>query len=171
MKQKLTAMLLVLACWAAAAQPVSTVVTCPGEDASQSMRISWAAPAKGYYVKYSAVGNEGNTVTLRPETEFRCTTFDGVNSKAADGSDMVEQAVITKCGATLKNLQPNTRYSYVICDPSGNAACPEHRFITAGAAEWQCCVISDFHAYTPLQHRQDARAEASEMILKVEPGS
>ena len=111
MKQKLTAMLLVLACWAAAAQPVSTVVTCPGEDASQSMRISWAAPATGYYVKYSAVGNEGNTVTLRPETEFRCTTFAGVNSKAADGSDVVEQAVITKCGATLKNLQPNTRYS------------------------------------------------------------
>ena len=114
MKQKLTAMLLVLACWAAAAQPVSTVVTCPGEDASHSMRIGWAAPATGYYVKYSAVGNEGNTVTLRPETEFRCTTFAGVNSKAADGSDVVEQAVITKCGATLKNLQPNTRYSYVI---------------------------------------------------------
>ena len=164
MKQKLTAMLLVLACWAAAAQPVSTVVTCPGEDASHSMRISWAAPATGYYVKYSAVGNEGNTVTLRPETEFRCTTFAGVNSKAADGSDVVEQAVITKCGATLKNLQPNTRYSYVICDPAGNAACPEHRFITAGAAEWQCCVISDFHAYTPLQHRQD---EAMKMIETV----
>lgn len=164
MKQKLIAMLLVLACWAAAAQPVSTVVTCPGENASQSMRISWAAPSKGYYLKYSPVDGVGDAVVLRPETEFRCTTFDGVNSKAPDGTDMVEHVVFVKCGATLKNLKPDTQYKYVIYDPEGNEACHEHRFLTAGAPEWQCCVISDFHAYTPLQHRQDAAMKMIETV-------
>ncbi|MGN0213349.1 MAG: metallophosphoesterase [Muribaculaceae bacterium] len=164
MKQQLTAMLLVLAWLTAAAQQVSTVVTCPGEDASQSMRISWAAPSSGYYLKYSPVDVAGEAIAIRPETEFRCTTFDNVNSKAADGTDMVEHVVMTKCGATLKNLKPNTRYRYVIYDPAGNEACPEHHFLTAGATEWQCCVISDFHAYTPLQHRQD---EAMKMIETV----
>ncbi|MGM9804682.1 MAG: metallophosphoesterase [Muribaculaceae bacterium] len=168
MKQRiLSVLLLMAACVAASGQPVSTVVTCPGEDASSSMRISWSAPSKGYFVKYCEDGTKNKkSATLEPETEFRCTTFSGVSSKAADGSDIVEDVVMMKCGATLSGLRPNTKYKYVICDPQGGEACSEHRFITAGATEWQCCVISDFHAYTPLQHRQDAAMKMIDTVTQ-----
>ena len=137
------------------AQKVSTVVTCPGEDASSSMRISWAADAKGSSVRYYAANAENKAITIRPETEFRCTTFDGVGSKAPNNDDIVEHVVFTKCGATLKSLRSDTEYCYTICDSQGKAVTDVHRFRTAGAKQWSCCVISDFHSYTPLQRRLD----------------
>ena len=69
---------------------MSTIVTCPGEDASQSMRISSAATSHGYNVKYPPVDDSNSVSIVRPETEFRCTTFDGINSKAVDSSDIVD---------------------------------------------------------------------------------
>lgn len=155
-----------LAVWVSvAAQAVSSVVTCPGEDASSSMRISWAAEGKGTYVRYMPLSKKSAAKVVKPETEFRCTTFDGVYSKAPDGKDIVEHVVFTKCGATLSGLTPDTEYAYNIYDANGKAVSDEHRFRTAGAKEWQCCVISDFHAYTPLQHRQD---DAMKMLETVE---
>lgn len=166
MKQKyLFSFIIACSAWVAGlSQQVSSIVTCPGEDASQSMRISWSAPSHGYYVKYSPVDDSNSVSIVRPETEFRCTTFDGINSKAADSSDIVENVMMMKCGATLNGLKPDTGYKYVICNAEGVVVSEEHYFLTAGAKQWKCCIISDFHAYTPLQHRQD---QAMKMIETV----
>jgi len=153
------------------AQKVSSVVTCPGEDASTSMRISWASDTKGAYVRYRPQKSNDKWQVVKPETEFRCTTFNGVLSKTPNGADLVERAVILKCGATLKELKPDTEYAYVICDRNGNAVCDEHKFLTAGAKRWSCCVISDFHAYTPLQHRQDDAMKMLETVERYGGGS
>ena len=167
MKQKyLFSFIIACSAWVVGlSQQVSTIVTCPGEDASQSMRISWAAPSHGYYVKYSPVDDSNSVSIVRPETEFRCTTFDGINSKAVDSSDIVENVVMMKCGATLNGLKPDTGYKYVICNAEGVVASEEHYFLTAGAKQWKCCIISDFHAYTPLQHRQDQAMKMIETVI------
>ena len=62
MKQKyLFSFIIACSAWVVGlSQQVSTIVTCPGEDASQSMRISWAAPSHGYYVKYSPVDDSNS---------------------------------------------------------------------------------------------------------------
>lgn len=160
-----------LAMWVSvAAQTVSSVVTCPGEDASNCMRISWAAEGKGTYVSYMPLSGKSDVKVVKPETEFRCTTFDSVYSKAADGKDVVERVVFTKCGATLCGLTPDTEYAYKICDASGRTVSDEHRFRTAGAKEWSCCVISDFHSYTPLQHRLDDAMKMHDTVTKYSGG-
>ena len=159
--KKILAILVVLAAQASVAQNISTIVTCPGADASHTMRISWAADASGSEIIYRTASDNDweKAKRLRPETEFRCVTFDSIYSKAADNSDIYEYPAITKCGATLKGLTPNTRYEYMIIDKQGTPASDVHSFVTAGAESWTCCVISDFHAYTPLKHRQtDAMA-------------
>ena len=145
----------------AVAQKVSTIITCPGEDASNTMRISWAADGKGTKLMYRPATDAGwkKAVRLRPETEFRCVTFDSIYSKGADNSDIYEYPAITKCGATIKHLSPDTRYEYVITDGDDRWLSEVHSFVTAGKDSWTCCVISDFHSYTPLKHRQtDAMA-------------
>ena len=75
--KKVLALFIILATQVAVAQNVSTIVTCPGEDASTTMRISWAADSKGSAIVYrpASDANWQNAKRLRPETEFRCVTL------------------------------------------------------------------------------------------------
>lgn len=160
-------MLCVLAAMAvcAVAQTVTSVITCPAEDASTAMRISWAADGVGTKVLLRRAGDDWSKAkTITPETEFRCATFDSVYSITADRQDVYEMPRIIKCGATLSGLKPATRYEYQIAAADGSPASEQYSFVTAGAKPWTCCIISDFHAYNPLMGRKEA---AMSMIDKV----
>lgn len=127
----------------------------PGEDASTSMTVSWAADSTDIrsYVQYTRSDDTGWKMAsvARPEQEYFCTVFDGIWSKSPDG-DFYENARFIKYGATLGGLDPDTDYKYVIRGEDGSVSREGH-FRTAGSSDWSCCVISDFHSYTPLPNR------------------
>ena len=139
----------------AVAQSICNVVTNPAADASTGMRISWAADSAGTGVMYKLAGARGwdRAVYLQPETATRCTAFDSIFSRNARGEDVYEIPTIIKCGITLSHLRPNTRYEYIIVDSHRRPLSQTYSFLTAGASEWNCCIISDFHSYTPTPKR------------------
>lgn len=139
----------------------------PGEDASGSMTVSWAVDSTKVrsYVQYTKASDTGWNMasTAQPEQDYFCTVFDGIWSKSPDG-DFYENARFIKYGVTLRNLAPDTDYKYVIRGEDGSVSREGH-FRTAGASRWSCCVISDFHTYTPLPKRLTS---AMGMIDKME---
>ena len=156
MKTRLLLSLLLLAsCLAAVAQHISAIVTNPAADAATGMRISWAADSAGTGLMYRLANTEGwqQSTYLQPEMAKRCTAFDSIFSRNARGEDIYEIPTLIKCGATLRHLQPNTRYEYVIVDSHRRPLSQVYSFLTAGASEWNCCIISDFHSYTPSPRR------------------
>ena len=156
MKTRLLLSLLLLAsCLVAEAQRISTIVTNPATDASRGMRISWAADSAGTGVLYKLANTQGwkQSTYLQPEMAERCTAFDSIFSRNARGEDVYEIPTVIKCGATLRHLRPNTRYEYVIVDSHRRPLSPVYSFLTAGASKWNCCIISDFHSYTPSPSR------------------
>lgn len=151
---------------AGAYQGIYSVVTCPGEDASRSMNISWAADTT---VRNSRVifterkDADWKHARIVPAVSHRCTAFDSIYSKTPDNKDFYERHVFTKCGATLGRLKRDTEYMYRI-KGDGAPDSEVHYFRTAGAGSWSACVISDFHSYTPLPHRLE---DAMNMISTV----
>jgi len=146
---------LMLSGFASMAQTVHSIITCPSEDTSSQMKISWASQEKGTFVVYSPTeGGKGPFgLTVKPEQEEYCIVFDGIKSKTAIGDDTFEDVKFYKCGATLSGLRKETKYVYYICDKDGNRMCDDHYFKTSGAKRWSACIISDFHHYTPLPAR------------------
>jgi len=156
----------------AQSEQVFCVNTCPGEDCSTQMNISWAADSSlnDTYVVLALSSDVKwrKARFFRPsETEF-CTVFDGLRSKGADNSDIVEHARFNKLGLALSNLKPDTKYKYYITSGNKlrrNAALTDvYEFKTAGAGSWSACIISDFHNYPPLPKRIKV---ASDMISTV----
>ena len=135
---------------------IFSISTGPGEDASCQMGISWATDTTltGSYVLLSRKG-EDESIKVLPQQQERWTAFDGVWSDRPDKEEFHEDAVFTKCGTMLTGLQPDTDYQYVIKTDTGEQS-SIHYFKTAGASEWSCCIISDFHSYTPLPGRLEA---------------
>lgn len=148
-------LLLLASCLAAVAQRISTIVTNPAADASTGMRISWAADSAGTGVLYKLANTKDwkQSTYLQPEMAERCTAFDSIFSRNARGEDVYEIPTLIKCGVTLRHLHPNTRYEYVIVDSHRRPLSQVYSFLTAGASEWNCCIISDFHSYTPSRRR------------------
>lgn len=147
-----------LSCGFLYAQEVFSIVSHPGEDAAKETRVSWGAQDKGTFVlvslKKDTLFNKGKTV--EPEAEGLCTTYDSIPSKTPQGVTFYEYPHFIKCGASLKNLKPDTEYVYRICKSEGGKVKPLsslHYFKTAGAKEWSATIISDYHSYTPLGHR------------------
>jgi hypothetical protein len=139
-----------------AQEKIYSIVTCPAEDPSQSMNISWAAEEEGSYVLYAPVNDKNwRKVSKAIPQERLCTTYDSIYSKAADGKNIYERVRFTKCDATLTHLKAGTEYKYRIYI-KGKAESEEYRFKTAGKDKWSAYVISDFHTYTPLPKRLDA---------------
>ena len=113
----------------------------PGTDASVSMCISWACDTtlKHSCVRVTTLADRDWTDArdLKPSQHERFAAFDGIYSKAPDGTNIHEDAVFTKCGVIVDGLQPDTDYKYVILDLEDGKAVArsaEHRFRTAGAA-------------------------------------
>ena len=88
-----------LACIAVRAQSpenIYSVTACPDVDASTGMRISWAADTtvQDCYVLFTEVKDRKwrKAVKVVPEQKEYCTVFDGISSKAADGTNFIVRA-------------------------------------------------------------------------------
>jgi len=136
---------------------ISSICTAPGEDASTQMRISWADDNIDDPHSYVVLSEYKDTKWKKsrkfyPSQCELCSVFDSLYSKRADNSDFYENAVFTKCGASLNGLKPDTRYKYYIASKKSKLS-EVYSFKTAGAEQWSCCIISDFHSYPPLGKR------------------
>ena len=150
-----------------AANRLYSIVTCPAEDASHQMAVSWAADttAGRSWVIYTTETDETWAKALRaePEQQTLCTTYDSIYSKLPNGDNFYEQVRFTKCGATLNGLTPDTHYKYRIISAAGDTS-RVYRFITAGAQSWGACIISDFHTYAPLPARLESAMDMLQTI-------
>lgn len=146
-----------------------TIFTNPGEDASTSMNVSFATPVgTGATVEVFA---DGDTLRFVSNGEL-CTTFDSINSKLGDNTDVYERHVFDKHSVTLFGLQPDTQYSYrIVGDSAGiKVESDVHHFRTAGAESWKAAVISDFHHYSPLWKRLDSAMGMIDVLDSVSGG-
>lgn len=173
---KRSVILSLLACAAsvmcAAFDDVESVVANPGVDASTQVNISWAAHVPGTHIEYAEKAN-GQEAWKRVEPTFHrlCTTYDSIRSKSPKGQDIKEGVMFIKCAAELQSLKPATDYVYRVLDATGKVVVPVHAFKTAPAAgEWSCCVISDFHTYTPAPGRLKAAMDMVGTVEKYNPG-
>ncbi|MCR5710605.1 MAG: metallophosphoesterase [Bacteroidales bacterium] len=157
-------------------QHLYSISTGPGDDASTAICISWACDttSKRTSVLLAEVSDTGwnDALDILPTQHRRTEVFKGVYSKAADGSDIYEDAVFTKLGVMVTGLKPDTDYKYVILDREGSelvGRSAEYRFRTAGAQEWSACIISDFHSYTPLPKRLEAAMGMIDTMQRRDP--
>ena len=99
---------------------IHSVSSGPGVDASVSMCISWACDTSvlqtHVLLTTLADRNWANARELMPAQSERFDAFNGIYSKAADGANIHESAVFTKCGVVVDGLQPDTDYKYVIVE-------------------------------------------------------
>lgn len=152
---------------------IFSVTTCPAENCENNMNFSWAADTsvKGAVIEIAKLSdNEWKRVRSYTFGGGLCTTFDSVYSKGPKGENFYENVVINKFNATVSGLKGNTRYKYRIYPLSdkierGRYHSTVRYFQTSGAKEWEACIISDFHVYSPLYARTKA---AMEMIGVVE---
>ncbi len=137
---------------AQAQQLLYSITACPGQDASTTMHLSWAAdPAAGdTHAEYAVAGSNQWRRAALAQDDW-CTTYHGISSKRPDGTDFTEDAQFRKMAAVATGLKPNTPYVYRIV--GNGAASPEHHFTTAGSPSWSAAIISDFHTYAPLPNR------------------
>ena len=146
---------------------VFSVVTCPAEDASKGMNISWGSDTlyTDNYMIYTVSKDKNWKKAVKVEPEKRlCTTYDTIYSKNAANENFYENVRFTKCDASLEGLKPNTEYKYRIGDSN-----EEHTFKTAGSKQWSACIISDFHSYTPLQKRLTAAMGMIDKVREYDP--
>ena len=148
-------LMLAFAVVAAHAQRVFSVVTCPAEDASLAMNVSWATDAdapQSHVIFTESTDKLWRKARRATDVDMHlCTTFDSLWSKTALNEDVYERWRFNKCGTTLKKLKPDTEYMYRVV--AGDQRTPIYRFRTAGAKCWSACVISDFHHYPPVPSR------------------
>ena len=153
-----------------------SISTGPWVDASVSVGVSWACDTSFKHtcvLLAEAADKEWKEAReIKASQHERFTAFYGFPSKAADGSDIVEDAIFTKCGASLKGLKPDTDYKYVILEKQGGAPVArsvEHFFRTAGAEHWSACIISDFHSYPPIPTRLEAAMGMIDTMQSFDP--
>lgn len=151
------------------------ITTCPGEDASTQMRLSWGTDTLAV----------SSTVTLAEARDLRwrkarviqaegrlCPVFDTIWSKRANGENFHEEARFLKYDLALEGLKPKTDYRYVITYQGADGRkvnSPVHSFRTAGARKWNACIISDFHSYPPLPGRLEAAMQMMETVRGYKP--
>ena len=166
---------------------VFSVTACPAENCENSMNFSWATDTtiKSAVLEIAPLTDKEwkKSVSYAFDGVLN-TTFDGVHSKGPRGENFYESVVINKYNATVDGLKKDTRYKYRIypvaaekSNFSAVGASENYRgakdkyystvrsFKTSGAKEWEACIISDFHVYSPLYARTEA---AMDMIGVVE---
>ena len=151
------------------------VTTCPGEDASTQMRISWATDtlaAESYVILTEASDRRWRKARTYAAEGRYCAVFDTIWSKSASGENFHEDARFLKYDLALDGLKPNTEYRYLVhyvTSDGRTSDSPVHAFKTAGARSWSACVISDFHSYPPLPGRLDAAMQMMETVKGYAP--
>ncbi len=158
------------------AEPAHTIFTSPSETPSTSMNVSWATDPSVYqtYIEYTVESDTawtGKRIVFPSETRLS-VTFDSINSKLADNSDVYERHVFNKQGASLTGLKPDTRYVYrVVSRRDGRLVTTDSRsFKTAGANAWKAAVIGDYHHYSPLWSRLDHATAMVDVLDSVAGG-
>ena len=143
---------------------IFSINTCPGEDCSTQMNVSFAADkdiTECYvYLVSSRKKRSAGGYRLLPSDLTLCTVYDSIYSKKANGENFYEDAVFHKFSCSFTNLKPDTRYDYWIVaaykddyEIQRYTTSETYTFTTAGRKEWSACVISDFHSYPPLPKR------------------
>ena len=154
-------------------QQVHSISTCPGEDCSNEMIISWGADTSVQsWLLWSKASDKGWRRAKRENPIwYRTEIYNGKSSKRANNENFFEDVIFNKCRVKLSGLEPNTTYKYMIVSSpagrgtsAGNASTGAYTFKTAGAKEWSACIISDFHNYSPIPGRLEA---ADKMIGKI----
>ena len=155
------------------AQQIHSISTCPGEDCSNEMIISWGADTSVQsWLLWSKASDKGWRRAKRENPIwYRTEIYNGKSSKRANNEIFFEDVIFNKCRVKLSGLEPNTTYQYMIVSgPAGRGTSAEntstgtYTFKTAGAKEWSACIISDFHNYSPIPGRLEA---ADKMIGKI----
>lgn len=155
-------------------KPAHTIFTCPGEDCSTTMNISWASPV-GTDCMVEVINMKDNSTALYSYNDpYYCTTFDSVYSKLHNLQDVYERHIFDKHGVELINLKPDTDYAYRIVTHNPETNRKEysdvHRFHTAGADSWKAAIISDFHHWSPMWERLDAAMYMLDVLDTVSGG-
>lgn len=156
-------------------QQIHSISTCPGEDCSNEMIISWDADTSVQsWLLWSKASDKGWKRAKRENPIwYRTEIYNGKSSKRANNENFFEDVIFNKCRVKLSGLEPNTTYKYmIVSSPSGrgtststgDASTGAYTFKTAGAKEWSACIISDFHNYSPIPGRLEA---ANKMIGKI----
>lgn len=154
-------------------QQVHSISTCPGEDCSNEMIISWGADTSVQsWLLWSKASDKGWRRAKRENPIwYRTEIYNGKSSKRANNENFFEDVIFNKCRVKLSGLEPNTTYKYMIVSSpagrgtsAGDASTGAYTFKTAGAKEWSACIISDFHNYSPIPGRLEA---ADKMIGKI----
>lgn len=167
----------VLCLTAAAQEKVFSITSCPGQDASTQINVSWAADtttANSFLLVTEASDKSWKHArTVKPEQCELCEEFYDLPSASPAGEKIREYPRFFKCGASVSGLKPDTEYSFVICYGSNetrrHAISGVHSFKTAGAREWSACIISDFHNYTPLPNRLKVAMDMVDTIKGYDP--
>ena len=156
-------------------QQIHSISTCPGEDCSNEMIISWGADTSVQsWLLWSKASDKGWKRAKRENPIwYRTEIYNGKSSKRANNENFFEDVIFNKCRVKLSGLKPNTTYKYMIVSSpagrgtstsTGDASTGAYTFKTAGAKEWSACIISDFHNYSPIPGRLEA---ADKMIGKI----
>ena len=142
-------------------QQIHSISTCPGEDCSNEMIISWGADTSVQsWLLWSKASDKGWRRAKRENPIwYRTEIYNGKSSKRANNENYFEDVIFNKCRVKLSGLEPNTTYKYMIVSSpagrgtstsTGDASTGTYTFKTAGAKEWSACIISDFHNYSPI---------------------
>lgn len=149
-------------------QQIHSISTCPGEDCSNEMIISWGADTSVQsWLLWSKASDKGWKRAKRENPIwYRTEIYNGKSSKRANNENFFEDVIFNKCRVKLSGLEPNTTYKYmIVSSPAGRGTSTgTYTFKTAGAKEWSACIISDFHNYSPIPGRLEA---ADKMIGKI----
>lgn len=152
-----------------------SISTCPGEDASTQMRLSWSSDTMALKCTVSLAKVRDRkwrrAVELPAEGRY-CAVFDTIWSKKAGGENFHEDARFLKYDLPLEGLSPNTEYRWAVRyegRDGSSVESPVYAFKTAGARRWNACIISDFHSYPPLPKRLDAAMAMMETVERYKP--
>ena len=158
------AAILLLASYASAQEErIFSINTCPGEDCSTQMNVSFATDSSVSECVVFILKQQNRKklvaagYSLKPSEETFCTVFDSIYSKKANRDNFYEDARFHKFSLTFSNLKPDTRYVYWIegkfSDSPDKVSSEVYEFTTAGRKKWSACIISDYHSYPPLPGR------------------
>ena len=103
-------------------QQIHSISTCPGEDCSNEMIISWGADTSVQsWLLWSKASDKGWRRAKRENPIwYRTEIYNGKSSKRANNENFFEDVIFNKCRVKLSGLAPNTTYKYMIVSgPAG----------------------------------------------------
>ena len=128
-------------------KPAHTIFTNPGENASNSVNISFATPVgMKAYVQLT----DGSDTILYESKGTLCNTFDSINSKLGDNTDVYERHVFDRHAVTITGLNPDSKHTYRIVTSgiNGTQESEERFFKTALSVSQKYAFLTELPRYT-----------------------